>query len=246
MKPLFILFVAVCALPPAISSAHADPVLTLPYTEDFSNGSEGFNASTINQTLDFNNITYSVDGSGGVAIFDVVNFLGAALDNFSGLGVIGDYQWTGDTTHDVHNFTLATSGGAAFALNSLDWATGNEGPPTVYTITGYLGATQMAQVTDVDIAGASTTYNVLTGSEISATDIGPGDDSGYGQHLVFTGADWGNIDRLVFTATGNDIVVALDNIQLTAPIPEPSTSTLLAGAAILYSGIALRRRKPIV
>lgn len=223
----------------SVSALHG--ATTLPHLEDFSTGSEGFNMTPLSGSLNFNNFTYSVDGTGGVALFDVTSFLGiASLANFDGLGVIGDWQWSGAPTHNVHSFAVTSNDNAAFALTSLDWATGNGGPPTIYTITGFKGLSQVAQVADIDLKAANI-YGLATGSEIVATDLGPGDDSGYGLHLAFSGADWSNIDRFVFSATGNDILVALDNIQFSpASIPEPSSCALLIGAGVWVLGT--RRR----
>lgn len=227
----------------AIAGAPLHAAITLPYTEDFSTGSEGLNMTPVNGSLDFNGFTYSVDGSGGVAIFDVAGFLApSSLGNFSGLGVIGDWQWSGTTTHNAHTFTVASDGNTPFALTSLDWATGNGGPPTVYTITGFRGLSEVARVEDVDLTLAMI-YSASTGSEIIATDIGPGDGSAYGLNLTFSGADWGNIDRFVFSATGNDIVVALDNIQFSPAVPEPSAAALLVGTGALAFGIRRRPRQ---
>ena len=132
-----------------------------------------------------------------------------------------------------------SSDSTTFSLEALDWATGNGGPPTEYTSTGFRGASQVAQIASIDIT-AGGTYGLGTGSEIVATDIGPGDDTAYGLNLVFTGEEWGNIDRIVFSATGNDIMVAMDNIQLSPAVPEPSAAALLVGAGVL--GLGLRRR----
>jgi hypothetical protein len=206
-------------------SLHA--AITLPFSENFSSGTEGLNADPLSPSLEFRNFVYSVDGTGGVALYNTANFLGISLDNFSGLGVIGDWQWSGATTHNVHNFTVASNDSSRFALTYLDWATGNGGPPTLYTITAYRGATQVAQLANINITTAGT-YGSGSANEIVTTGIGPGDDSGYGLGVSFTGNNWKNIDRFVFSATGNDILVALDNIQLTTPIPEPSGISLLA------------------
>lgn len=210
-----------------------------PFTEDFSSGTNELNMSPFSSSLEFNNIIYTVDGDGGVALFNTQTFLGAALENFSGLGVIGDWTWTGSTENNVHNFTVALSDASAFALTGFDWATGNSGPPTEYTISGYLGSDLIAQIVTIDLT-VEGTYAVGTANEILATDIGPGDDSGYGLNLSFAGSNWKNIDRFVFTASGNDIVVALDNIQLAAAIPETSTALLLTGGVLLAS---TRRRR---
>ncbi|GAA5481395.1 PEP-CTERM sorting domain-containing protein [Haloferula sargassicola] len=224
----------------AIVASSAQGALTFPYTEDFSSGSEGMNMSPLSDSLAFNGFTYSVDGTGGVAIFDVAGFLApSSLGNFDGLGVIGDWQWSGTTTHNVHTFSVSSDGNTTFALTSLDWATGNAGPPTLYTITGYNGLIEVARVENVDLMFAGT-YGASTGSEIVATDIGPGDGSAYGLNLAFSGSDWGNIDRFEFTATGNDIVVALDNIEFSAAVPEPSAAILVLGAGAL--GLGFRRR----
>lgn len=220
----------------------AQATLVLPYTEDFSSGSEGYNASPASGSLSFNGFDYSVDGDGAIALFNVDPFIGpsTAFANISGLGVIGDYNWTGDTSNNVHTFTVASGDGSAFALSSLDWATGNGGPPTIFTLTGYRGLTQVAQVANIDLATAGT-YGSATSSEIFATDIGPGDGSAYGLNLVLSGSDWTNIDRFVFSATGNDVLVVLDNIQYApAAIPEPSVAALVVGIAAL--AVVGRRR----
>lgn len=217
---------------------------SLPYFEDFSSGSDGLNSDTVNVSgsLTFNNFTYSVDGSGGVALFDVFNFFGdVTIANISGLAVLGDYQWSGDTTNNVQTFTVASSDNSAFALTSLDFATGDGGVPTVFTITGYRGGSQVAQAMNVDLS-LDGIYGASTGSEISTTDIAPDEPTMSGLHVVFSGSDWSNIDRFTFTADGNDILVILDNIQF-APasvIPEPAAAAFILGFGAL--ALALRRR----
>ncbi|MBS0631190.1 MAG: hypothetical protein JSS11_04695 [Verrucomicrobia bacterium] len=227
--------------------AVAQASIGLPFTEDFSSGSEGYNSTPASGSLSFNGFDYSVDGNGVIALYNVNPFIGPSTPfaNIDGLGVIGDYTWTGDTSNNVHTFTVASGNGSAFALSSLDWATGNGGPPTIYTITGYRGLTQVAQIADIDLEAAGT-YGSATSSEIFATDIGPGDGSAYGLNLVFSGSDWTNIDRFVFSATGNDILVVLDNIQYApAAIPEPSVAAFAVGLAVLaVAGHRRFRRQP--
>jgi hypothetical protein len=226
-----------------IAGSTLQGALILPYTEDFSSGTNELNMTPLSGSLNFNNFTYSIDGTGGVALFDVDTFLGlTTLENFSGLGVIGEWHWTGDTTYNAHTFTVESDDDIAFALTSLDWATGNGGPPTIYTITGFQGLMQVAQIVDIDLTLAGT-YGSGTDSEIIATNIGPTDGSGYALHLDFSGVDWGNIDRFVFSATGNDILVALDNIEFSQAIPEPSTAALLIGAGTLLFGLSRRTRR---
>lgn len=213
--------------------------------EDFATGSAGLNASAHTGSFSFNDITYSVDGAGEIGIFNMTDFMASTYSSVSGLGIIGDYQWHGDTTSNVHNFTMFSNGGVKFRLASVDAITGNGGPPTVFTITAYSGATQMAQVTDVDLATlAATGYASLTNNAVSANYIGPGDEpaTGFGQHLVFSGIGWQSVDKIVFTSTGNDLLLGLDNIQFANPIPEPSAMLLsvlgVAGALGVTDAVA--------
>jgi hypothetical protein len=228
-----------------VVAAPCGATITFPFIEDFSSGQSELNMDPVNGSLTFNNFTYSVDGSGGVALFDVIGFLGPVVPTgFSGLAVFGDWQWTGDSTHSVQTFTVASSDNSPFALTSLDWMTGDGGPPTVFTITGYRGVTPVAQVVGIDLEVADI-YGASTSSEIIATDIGA--DPYPGLHLVFSGSDWSNIDRFDFTASGNDIMVILDNIHFSEPdvVPEPAASAFLLGAGALILGFRRRMRSKI-
>lgn len=140
-------------------------------------------------------------------------------------------------SHNVQTFTVASSGSSTFALNSLDWATSNEDIPTVFTIIGYRGGSEIVRVEGVDIASGGT-YGAFTDSELTATNLVPGhEETILGMHLAFSGSGWGNIDSFSFEGTGNDIFVILDNIQFSVPsvIPEPGDAALILGSARLPS-----------
>lgn len=226
----------------AVLTAKLSAQVVLPYTETFSSGSEGYNSSPNSGSMSFNNFTYSVDGTGGVGIFDLAGFLGGSFSNISGLGVIGDHNWSGTTARNVHNFTFASEGAVPFQLQAMDWVSSNGGPPSVFTVTGFRGLTQVAQVTGFDLSTtSSTTYGSGTANEFTATNIGPGGGI-FGQHLAFSGGGWGAVDRIVLTATGNDILVGLDNIQMgIAAVPEPSHYAAISGLGLACWTLVRRR-----
>lgn len=214
---------------------------SLPYLEDFSSGVDGLNSDAVNSSLSFNNFTYSVDGDGGVALFDSVGFLGPAdLGTISGLAIFGDWNWTGTDAHNVQMFTVASNDNSTFALSALDFMTGDGGAPTVFTITGYRGEDQVAQIVDLNLMFDGT-YGAMTNHEIIGTYLVG--EPYFGLHLVFSGSNWSNIDRFTFVADGIDILVILDNIQFSpaSVIPEPATSAVLLGFGTLGL-VALRRR----
>jgi hypothetical protein len=222
------------------ATATASAAFTTPHFESFSGATETLEASATH-SITHNGITYSVDGNGRMGFFNLAEYLAADFENLAGLGILGDFSWTGNTTNNVHNFTLSTSEGTPFRLASLDAVTGNSGPPTVFTITAYKGNEPTAQVTNLDLATlAATFYAPLTSNSVESVDIGPKDGSGFGQSLVFTGSGWQSVDRIVFTTTGNDLLLGLDNIQFANPIPEPSA--LMISAFGLLGTLALRRR----
>ncbi|RYD23851.1 MAG: PEP-CTERM sorting domain-containing protein [Verrucomicrobiaceae bacterium] len=237
MSRLFVASASIAALACHTASA----ALTTPYLENFSDATVTVEANATT-TLTYKDITYSVDGNGKMGVFDLPSFLGTSYSSISGLGILGDFVWTGATTNNVHDFTMSADGGVKFRLASLDAVTGNSGPPTIFTITAYSGATQTAQITGLDLATlTSTTYGALTSNSVDAVNIGPGDDSGYGQSLLFTGSGWQSVDRIVFTTTGNDLLLGLDNIQFANPIPEPSA--LVISMLGLIGTLAIRRRR---
>jgi hypothetical protein len=225
-------------------ASQASAQVVLPYTETFSDGTEGQNASPVSGSLDFNNFTYSVDGTGGVALYDLASFLGASYGNISGLGVLGDHQWSGTTTHHVHTFSFASDGGINFNLQAFDFVTSNAGPPHIYTVTGYQGATQVAQITGLDLSLTSTTtYGTGTANQLTTSNIGPGGDI-YGQHVAFSGSGWGTVNRIVLSSTGNDILVGLDNIQMgIALVPEPAHYAGFAAFGLVGWALARRIRR---
>ncbi len=183
------------------------------------------------------------DSNGGVALFDINTFMGVSMPNFSGQGIMGDWQWTSyENPTNTKTFTIASSDSSAFALTSFDWATG-EDRPMVLTFTGYLNNVQVVQLVGVDITTAGT-YGEGSSAEILTTDISY--DVIPGLHVVFSGAGWSNIDTFVFSTTGErDILVALDNIVYSpaSVVPEPGVSALMAGAGALALGLYRRRRK---
>ncbi|RYD47253.1 MAG: PEP-CTERM sorting domain-containing protein [Verrucomicrobiaceae bacterium] len=230
-------FIATAAF--AILSSSAQAVLVTPYTEDFS-GATASELSSSTNSLTYNDITYSVDGTGKIGIFDLPGFLGNTFDAINGLGILGDAEWFGDTTNGVHNFTVS-SNGVPFRLASLNAVAGDGGPPTIFTITAFIGAVQTAQVTGVNLATRSATnYAELTDNAVGAVYIGPEDGNGYGQSLTFTGSGWQSVDRIVFTSAGNDMVLGLDDIQFANPVPEPSTLII---SLLGMSGALVRRRR---
>lgn len=191
-------------------------------------------------SLSFNNFTYSVDGSGGVALFDSVAFLGPAdLGTISGLAIFGDWNWTGTDAHNVKTFTVESNDNSTFALSALDFMTGDGGAPTVFTITGYRGGDQVAEIVGLDLMFDGT-YGAITNDEIIGTYLVG--EPYFGLRLVFSGSNWSNIDRFTFVADGIDILVILDNIQFSpAIIPEPATSAFLFGFGAL--GLVVLRRR---
>lgn len=213
-----------------LSSAAVYGQCTFPLTENFSSGVAGQNESPRANTFAFNCLTYEVNGNGGIALEDIPWMGFTSLQNFSGLMVVGDWQWLGNTTNGVSSFTMrATNNTNDFKLNALDWAVPNGGPPTVFTIAGYNNGTQIAQVTGVNVANTvAASYGTGTVNEINATYIGPGDGSGDALHLVFAGTGWQNIDAIVFSSTGNDITMALDNISLSPAVTEACTQLVEA------------------
>lgn len=225
LRHLLFLTIILLLSPPSLYSQ-----CSFPFTENFSSGTAGQNESPRANSLAFNCLTYEVNGNGGIALEDVPWMGFTGLQNFSGLMVVGDWQWFGDATNGVSSFTMrATNNTNDFKLNALDWAVPNGGPPTVFTITGYNNGTQTAQVTGVNVANTvAAIYGAGTTNETSATYIGPGDGSGDALHLVFSGTGWQNIDAIVFSSTGNDITMALDNISLSPPVSAACTQLVEA------------------
>lgn len=223
-----------------LSSGFAQGAITLPHFEDFSSGVHDPNVAVVN-SVEFNGFTYSVDGVGGVAAFDATYFLGAdhGLPNLSGLILIGDWQWTGSTANGVQTFAIASTDQTAFALTSLDFATGDGGPPTVYTLTGYRAGQQVAQVAAINLS-LGAVYGAGTAHEIAASSFATETSPYEGLHLDFTGTAWGNIDRIEFHAEGNDILVIVDNIHFSTAVPEPSVALWSVLGAVAWAG---RRRR---
>ncbi len=151
-------------------------------------------------------------------------FLGAAYAAACCNSDLGPLAYNGtDYLIGLPDITVSKVGGGAFSLNGFDLAEWDETRTASISLTTTGPGGPTTQVLPLSLFGNS--YKTV------------GDDF---THFSLTG--YGNV--VSFTLVGNVswAFIALDNLDVAAPIPEPGTyAMLLAGLGLL--GIASRRRK---